>query len=67
MILDAASKADMVVAAWGCMENTQLFVNRSNQVVKSLHPLGKQLYCLEKNSDEYGSPAHPARKAFPGP
>ena len=67
VILDAAGKADMVVAAWGELENTQLFVNRSNQVVKLLQPLHKQLYCLEKNSDEYGSPAHPSPQGIRGP
>ena len=67
VILDAASNAGMVMAAWGCLENTQLFVNRSNQVVKLLQPLGKQLYCLEKNSDEYGSPARPSPQGIRGP
>ena len=67
VILDTANKAGMVVAAWGDMENTQLFANRSNQVVNLLQPLRKQLFCLEKNSDEYGSPVHPSPQGIRGP
>ena len=57
VLVDVVQKADMVVAAWGGLENRRLFENRAKKVVELLRPLGKQLYCLAKNDD--GSPTHP--------
>ncbi len=67
VIVNAFRRADLVVAAWGDLEDRQLFVNRCNNVMELVRPLGKQLYCLGKENDKYGSPSHPGPRSIKGP
>jgi len=53
-ILEAATKAQMVICAWG--KHGQ-HMNRGRQVAEMLAKSGIEMYCLKVNCD--GFPAHP--------
>lgn len=55
-ILEAASKADKIIAAWGC---NHFFNNRNGEVAEMLKQRKYKLFCFEKT--KYGHPRHPSR------
>ena len=55
-ILNAASKADKIIVAWGC---NHFFNKRDKDVTNLLKKSRYQLFCLGKTTD--GHPRHPSR------